>query len=132
MFKPSVSGDIKDALNYYLHQYLHHLGAAGQNCLLNLPDFDDDAYTPVIEYSLTTKAIEADLCADVFVHGTSVSAINDQLRSAWLKVASLTELPTDKLSACLAQIKTQWLHESTDHYHVRFAPPTVGLHYLQI
>lgn len=125
MFKTSLSSEIKDAIKYYLHQYLEHLGAAGQNCLLNLPDFDDDMYTPTIEYSLTTKAIEADLSADVFVHGTSVSAINDQLRNAWLKVASLSSPPSDKLSVCLAEIKTQWLHETTGHYHVRFAPPTV-------
>jgi hypothetical protein len=125
MFKPNLSADIKEALNFYLRKYLDHLNDAGQNCLLNLPDFDDDAYSPVIDYSLTTKAIEEDLSVDVTVFGTSVSTINDQLRNTWLQVASLVHAPSDKLSTCLAEIKTQWLHGTDNHYHIRFAPPTV-------
>jgi hypothetical protein len=110
-----------------LHQYLKHLGAAGQNCLLNLPVFDDDAYTPTIDYSLTTKAIEADLSADVLIHGTSVTEINEQLRSAWLRVASFTQASSNERSTCLAEVKTEWMPRATDHYHVHFAPPTVCL-----
>jgi hypothetical protein len=125
MFKPSLLADIKEALNFYLRKYLDHLNDGGQNCLLNLPDFDDDAYSPVIDYSLTTKAIEEDLSVDVTVFGTSVSTINDQLRNAWLKVASLAHPPSDKLSMCLAEIKTRWLPDTENHYHIRFAPPTV-------
>jgi hypothetical protein len=142
LFRSSLGSDIKVALEFYLHQYLAHLNAAGQNCLLvrhpsvgvlscaytadqNIPDFDDDAYSPVIDYSLTTRAIEEDLSTDITVHGTSVSAINTHLRSAWLKVASLGELPGDKLSVCLAEIKTQWLQGTESHYHIRFGPPTI-------
>jgi hypothetical protein len=62
----------------------------------------------------------------VTVRGTSVSAINAHLRDAWLKVASLTHAPADKLTMCLYELKTQWLGAGTDgHYDIRFAPPTI-------
>jgi hypothetical protein len=34
MFKPSLAGDIKHALEFYLRKYLVQLNDAGQNCLL--------------------------------------------------------------------------------------------------
>jgi hypothetical protein len=57
MFRSKLSHEVKEALKFYLGQYMHFLINGGQNCLLNLPDFDDDSYSPVLEYSLTTKAI---------------------------------------------------------------------------
>jgi hypothetical protein len=103
---------------FYLNKFTHILDQ-------NLPDFDDDAYSPVIDYSLATRAIDEDLSADVTVCGMGVPAINDYLRDTWLSVAALTNLPSDKLSICMAEIKTQWLHGMNSHYHIRFGPPTV-------
>jgi hypothetical protein len=57
MFRPTLSHEVKEALGFYLRQYMDFLNAAGQNCILNLPDFDDDQYSLMIDYSLTTKAI---------------------------------------------------------------------------
>jgi hypothetical protein len=65
------------------------------------------------------------LSADVTVRGMSVSAINAHLRDTWLNVAALSELPSDKLSMCMAEIKTQWLPDMESHYHIRFGPPTI-------
>jgi hypothetical protein len=127
MSRPPLASDTKEALTFYLHQYLKHLAAAGHNCLLNLPAFDDVTNTAPINHSLTTKAIETDLSADVLIHGTSVMEINEQLRSAWLRVASFTHATSNERSACLAEVKTLWMPRATDHYHIHFAHPTVCL-----
>jgi hypothetical protein len=57
MFRHQLLPEVKEALAFYLRQYLDFLNAAGHNCILNLPDFDDDEYALMIDYSLTTKAI---------------------------------------------------------------------------
>jgi hypothetical protein len=62
---------------------------------------------------------------DVFVQGTSVASINTHLRNTWLDIAAFDELPTDKISVCLAELKTEWLQYTESHYHVRFGPPTI-------
>jgi hypothetical protein len=156
MFRPNLADEVKQALKFYLGQYIQFLTDGGQNCLLNLPDFDDDAYSPVIDYSLTTKAIvspvvlaitsydglttfrsqEDELCNDVLVHGNSVEDINEHLRRVWLQVAVLENPPADKFSLLLTEFQSNWLSDSESHFHVHFGPPTVrspstrGLHVL--
>lgn len=128
----SLSHDIKDALSFYLHQYLNFLHGAGHHTLFDLPDFDNDKYSPHIDYSLASTAFDdEELCADISIFGTSVTTINEHLQSRWLHYTSLAgglngPPPADRLSTCLAEIKSTWLSYAPEtHFHIKFAPPKV-------
>ncbi|KAF7328255.1 hypothetical protein MVEN_02565400 [Mycena venus] len=89
MYKPSLSVKVKDALSFYLHEYLHFLRNAGNHVLFNLPDFDDDKFSPKIDYSLVSKALEMEeFCCDT-VHDTNLSEINKYMYEKWLMAAAL-------------------------------------------
>ncbi|KAJ7738254.1 hypothetical protein DFH07DRAFT_1064579 [Mycena maculata] len=125
MCKQSVSTKVKDALAFYLLEYLRFLRSAGNHVLFNLPDFDDDKFSPKIDYSLVSKALEVEeFCCDA-VHDTSLSDINKILYDKWLMAAALGR-PRDLLSICLAEISSTWLNTSIDtHFHIRFGAPQI-------
>ncbi|KAF7354146.1 hypothetical protein MVEN_01102100 [Mycena venus] len=126
MYKPSLSVKVKDALAFYLHEYLHFLRNAGNHVLFNLPDFDDDKFSPKIDYSLVSKALEVEeFCCDT-VHDTNLSEINKYMYEKWLMAAALGR-PRDVLSVCLAEISSTWvMNTSIDtHFHIRFGAPQV-------
>ncbi|KAJ7710708.1 hypothetical protein B0H17DRAFT_1223880 [Mycena rosella] len=126
MYKPSLSVNVKDALAFYLPEYLRFLRSAGNHVLFNLPDFDDDKFSPNIDYSLISKALEVEeFCCDA-VHDTSLDDINKYLYDKWMMAAALGR-PRDVLSICLAEISSAWLmHTSIDTYfHIRFGVPQI-------
>ncbi|KAJ7263473.1 hypothetical protein C8J57DRAFT_1629561 [Mycena rebaudengoi] len=126
MSKPSLSVKVKDALAYYLPEYLRFLRSAGNHVLFNLPDFDDDKFSPKIDYSLVSKALEVEeFCCDV-VHDTNLGDINKYLYDKWMMAAALGR-PRDILSVSLAEISSTWLmHTTVDtHFHIRFGVPQI-------
>ncbi|KAJ7210092.1 hypothetical protein GGX14DRAFT_451427 [Mycena pura] len=115
---------VKDALAFYLFEYLHFLRSAGNHVLFDLPDFDDNKFSPNIDYSLVSTALEVDeFCCDT-VHDTSLSDINKYLYDKWLIAATLGR-PRDVLSICLAEISSTWLMNTSidTHFHIRFGAP---------
>ena len=76
-----LSDGDKEALAAYLRHYMHFLRDAGHHVLFDLPDFDNDKYSPQIDYSSTANAEDISrfsLDSDIF--GVRVSTINDYLR----------------------------------------------------
>jgi hypothetical protein len=59
------------------------------------------------------------------VCGTPIQDINEHLRRAWLKVASMSTLPADKVSMLLVEFQSRWISDMDSHFHVLFSPPTV-------
>jgi hypothetical protein len=119
-------------LFFYVHKYLHLLRDAGHHVFFDLPDFDDDAYSPLIDYSLSTTAAQLDAyCVDIDLHGgVHLSSVNDFLKKSWLKAVAASlgltgPTPADRLSTCLTEIKSIWLPDVQTHFHLKFNPPTV-------
>ncbi|KAJ6541182.1 hypothetical protein DFH09DRAFT_1174690 [Mycena vulgaris] len=126
MYKPSLSTKVMDALAFYLLEYLRFLRSAGNHVLFNLPDFDDDKFSPKIDYSLVSKALEVEeFCCDA-VHDTSISDINKYMYDKWLMAAALGR-PRDVLSICLAEISSTWMMNTSidTHFHIRFGAPQI-------
>lgn len=48
----TLSLDVKDALDFYMKQYLLFLQQSGNHVFFDLPDFDDNKFRPHIDYSL--------------------------------------------------------------------------------
>jgi len=110
-----------------MRSYLEFLERAGHHTLFDLSDFDDDAYSPVIDYSLSCTPQDVDrLCTAEVVHGVDLSQINNFLHKKWLGIATLGQT-NDKLSACLAEISSLWLLSSTieSRFHIKFGAPKV-------
>ncbi|KAJ7651380.1 hypothetical protein FB45DRAFT_820896 [Roridomyces roridus] len=126
-YKPSLPANVKDALTLYMPEYLQFLRSAGNHVLFNLPDFDDDMFSPKINYSLISRALEVEeFCCDV-VHGTSLGEINRYLYGKWLAGAALGR-PKDVLSVCLAEINSSWLPSSSidsTQFHISFGAPQI-------
>lgn len=121
----------QDILAFYVGKYLELLRHAGHHVLFDLPDFDNDQYSPLIDYSLaaTIKEIE-EYCTEVDLHGIHVSTINDHLRKSWLNAVALARgisgaIPADPLTTCLTEIQSIRLPDVQSHFHIRFSPPTV-------
>jgi hypothetical protein len=107
--------------------YLEFLEHAGHHTLFDIPDFDDDKYSPVIDYSLGCTPQDVDrLCSNEVVHGIDLSQINNFLHKKWLSIARLGH-PKDQLSVCMAEISSTWLMNATidSKFHIQFGPPTV-------
>ncbi|KAJ7611201.1 hypothetical protein FB45DRAFT_1037536 [Roridomyces roridus] len=126
-YKPSLPAKVKDALTLYMPEYLQFLRSAGNHVLFNLPDFDDDMFSPNINYSLISRALEVEeFCCDV-VHGTSLGEINRYLYGKWLAGAAMGR-PKDVLSVCLAEINSTWLPSSSidsTQFHISFGAPQI-------
>ncbi|KAJ7246223.1 hypothetical protein C8J57DRAFT_1678479 [Mycena rebaudengoi] len=116
MSKPSLSVQVKDALAFYLLEYLRFLRSAGNHVLFNLPDFDDDKFSPKIDYSLVSKALEVEeFCCDT-VHDTNLGDINKYLYDKWMMAAALGR----------PHGNTWLMHASVDtHFHIRFGVPQI-------
>lgn len=111
-----------------MQSYLDFLEHAGHHVLFDLPDFDDDKYSPTIDYSVSTTLKEVEqLCGDELVHGRDLCEINDFLYKQWLSVARSIDSPKDMVSLCLAEMSSRWLHNAvTEHqFHIRFGAPKV-------
>ncbi|KZT11520.1 uncharacterized protein LAESUDRAFT_274940 [Laetiporus sulphureus 93-53] len=93
----------RDALVFYLSQYLSFLQQARYHVLFSLPDFDDDRYKLTIDYSLMgSQVLDIDeIC------GVSIDKINTYLSSVWLKAAMLVGAEggaADWKDTCLAEL----------------------------
>ncbi|KAJ7243610.1 hypothetical protein B0H12DRAFT_830295 [Mycena haematopus] len=131
-FKSDLPIGTSDSLEWYLKKYLTFLQNAGHHVRFDLPDFDDDKYKSIINYSLVTRALEREeLFASVTVHGVSELKINEFLRETWLDVVCTTQgftggpRATDMLSSCLTEIQSTWVGNLDHHFHIRFGPPRV-------
>lgn len=125
----SVSRDLeggREALGFYLSQYLKLLRNAGNHVLFSLPDFDDDRHRVTIDFSANAQAL-----VDVDeVYGISVEKINTFLSSSWLKAAMLAGgkngPSADRAAISLAEYRSTWvLGESNAHFHVKLGAPRV-------
>lgn len=90
-------------------------------------DFDDDKYSPTIDYSVSTTLEDVEqFCSNEVVHGIDLGDINNFLHKKWLSLARLGH-PADALSICLAEISSAWLlNASIDtKFHIQFGPPKV-------
>lgn len=126
-FTPTQAHSQTEALSFYMNSYLDFLEHAGHHTLFDIPDFDDDKYSPVIDYSLSCTPQDVDrLCSAEVVHGIDLSQINNFMHKKWLSVARLGR-PKDQLSACLAEISSSWLMNSAvdSKFHIQFGPPKV-------
>ncbi|KAI0916987.1 hypothetical protein AcW1_007702 [Taiwanofungus camphoratus] len=117
----------RDALVFYLKQYLELLQNAGNHVLFSLPDFDDDRYRLTIDYSLMGSSL---LDVDE-IHGVPTEKINTYLSSVWLKAAMLVGEPTgqevDWRQTCLAEYRSTStvLVDSDVHFHVKMGAPRI-------
>lgn len=125
----SVSHDV---LTFYVRKYLQLLRKAGHHVLFDLPDFDDDQYSPHIDYSRAITSEEIDYyCADIDIHGVHVNTVNERLRKLWLNAVvsarglSGPAIPADRLSNCLLEIQSIWLPDAQSYFHIDFSPPTI-------
>ncbi|TFY65090.1 hypothetical protein EVG20_g5713 [Dentipellis fragilis] len=114
------------ALTHYLRQhYLSLLQRAGLHVLYSLPDFDNLARTPNIDYSIIAN--RALTTTDIF--GISVADVNTFLRGLWLQAAAhIDEFGTGDDHAAfaafyLAEHRSVWKEDGEDvHFHASFGP----------
>jgi hypothetical protein len=114
-------------MSFYMRSYLDFLEHAGHHVLFDLPDFDDDKYSPTIDYSVSSTLEDVErLCSNELVHGIDPGDLNNFLHKTWLSLARLGH-PKDQLSISLAEISSAWLlNASIDtKFHIQFGPPKV-------
>lgn len=126
-FRPTQPHEDTEALSFYMRQYLQFLENGGSHTLFDIPDFDDDKYSPTIDYSLSSTLADVEQhCTDQIVCGVDLEQVNSFLHKKWLSVARLGH-PADKLSICLAEISSKWvMGASIDaKFHIQFGAPKV-------
>ncbi|PCH40165.1 hypothetical protein WOLCODRAFT_68457 [Wolfiporia cocos MD-104 SS10] len=117
----------RDALAYYMSQYLTFLQSAGNHVLFSLPDFDDDRYRLTVDYTL----MNATLFNVSEIHGISVEQINTYLSSEWLKAAMIIGSATAEITnwrdICAAEFRSYWTldSESEVHFHIKLGAPRI-------
>ena len=125
----SVSRELeggREALAFYLSQYLNLLKSSGNHVLFSLPDFDDDRRRVTIDFSANAQAL-----VDVDeIYGISVEKINTFLSSSWLKAAMLAGgrngPSADRAAISLAEYRSTWvLGDSNVHFHVKLGAPRI-------
>ena len=117
----------RQALAFYLVEYLALLQSAGSHVLFSLPDFDDDRRRLFIDFSSYARSLlDVDEIYDI-----SVEKINTFLSSSWLKAAMLAGgkngPSADRGALSLAEYKSTWsLDESSStHFHVKLGAPRI-------
>ncbi|KZT05942.1 uncharacterized protein LAESUDRAFT_206407 [Laetiporus sulphureus 93-53] len=117
----------KDALVFYLSQYLRFLQDAGYHTLFSLPEFHNSGSRLTIDYSAfgdTTVEVEE-------IYGISVEKINSQLTSAWLKAAIQADdssgQPVIESLTYLVEYRCHTSIEGFPHaqFHIKFGPPRI-------
>lgn len=99
--------------------------------MFDLPDFDNDHYSSLIDYSIATTTHELeDYCLDIDIQGVQTTLVNDYLRKSWLNAVALARgisgpIPADRLSTYLTEIQSTWLPDLQSYFHIRFSPPAV-------
>lgn len=116
----------RQALAFYLSQYLLLLQAAGHHVLFSLPDFDDDRLHVSIDFSTQGQS----LLELEEVYGVSVEKINAFLSSSCLKSAMLAGgrrgPVSDRPALSLAEYRSTWvLNDSPTHFHVKLGAPRI-------
>ncbi|PCH38353.1 hypothetical protein WOLCODRAFT_115316 [Wolfiporia cocos MD-104 SS10] len=117
----------REALTFYLSQYLSFLQQAGNHVLFSLPDFDDDRYRLTTDYSL----MGAHVLAIDEVYGIAVDKINAYLSSVWLKASmlagGLTGQASDWKTTCIAEFRSTWTLDASaeTHFHLKLGAPRI-------
>ncbi|KAL4248925.1 hypothetical protein ABKN59_007566 [Abortiporus biennis] len=95
----------RQALAFYLSQYLKFLNNAGHHVLFSLPDFDDDDFSITMDFSAISKSI------------VTVDEISACSREPSIE---------DRIKASLAEYRSVWVNQDSDiHFHVRMSAPRV-------
>ena len=117
----------RQALAFYLGEYLSLLQSAGSHVLFSLPDFDDDRRRLIIDFSTYARnLLDVDDIYDI-----SVEKINTFLSSSWLKAAMLAggkDGPcADHNALSLAEYKSTWSldENSGTYFHVKLGAPRI-------
>ncbi|EKM50129.1 uncharacterized protein PHACADRAFT_153519 [Phanerochaete carnosa HHB-10118-sp] len=117
----------RQALAFYLSEYLLVLQSAGNHVLFSLPDFDDDRRRLFIDFSTYARSLlDVDEIYDI-----SVEKINTFLSSSWLKAAMLAGgkngPSADHAALSLAEYQSNWsLDESSNtHFHIKLGSPRI-------
>ena len=126
----AIDADTREALKAYLTNYLEFLRRAGNHVYFDLPDFDDDKYTAVIDYSRGCDQDTLDkFCGHIAVQTIDVTQINEQLAKNWAAAQRLLLTNTeDKLRLSLAAFSSQWLTNFSinGHFYIQFRAPRVA------
>ncbi|PSR75858.1 hypothetical protein PHLCEN_2v8772 [Hermanssonia centrifuga] len=113
----------RQALSFYLSQYLQLLDGAGRHIFFSLPNFDDDRLRLSIDFSVASHTL---LDIDK-IQGISSEKINASLSVSWLKAAMLAGsanvTPAEHLAISLAEYRSTWLSHGSDvHFQVKLGP----------
>jgi hypothetical protein len=79
----SLAPAAKDALVFYLKEYLRFLKHAGHHIMYSLPDFDDDYKRLRIDYSELRAGDIKGYATDAEVWGISIEWINQFVNARW-------------------------------------------------
>ena len=135
MYNPdeSLSADVKDALRYYMDEYLKLLENAGNHVFFDLPDFDDNKHRPVSNYALLHNP-----SLDVLIkkHSEDVKLLGELECSLlskfydmhWVAHSSQrNEQSWGKHDICLAAICSDWIigSETQKNFFITFNKPII-------
>ena len=135
MLKPddTVAVEAKEALGWYMRQYLSFLQTSGNHVMFDLPDFDDNRYRPRIDYPLIRTA-DIDYLRKLVLHDIKIfdkvdSALISQFYNMhWQNACGKRNGPAwGSLELCLATISSDWIIGPSieEHFFINFKSPTV-------
>lgn len=130
-----LSIDLKDALGFYLTQYLTFLQTSGNHVLFDLSDFDDDKRRPTIDYALIhndeTEPLIKSRSEEIKLLGNLECIILSKFYDMhWVTQSSLrNEQSWATLDICLATICSDWLVSSGSqlkhNFFINFNKPII-------
>lgn len=123
-----IDGPGRDAMRFYLAQYLHFLENTRHNVYYSLPTFGLGEHNSLlIDFSSLVKSLPE----VPEVHGVPTAYISKTLTRTWLKTAMLASgnqdlQPSEYGAVSLAEYRSIWsIHDGGLRFHVRFNPPEI-------
>ncbi|EKM51546.1 uncharacterized protein PHACADRAFT_102478 [Phanerochaete carnosa HHB-10118-sp] len=129
----SLGPEVKDALKFYMDQYLNFLKMSGSHILFDLSDFDSDLDRSKSNYSLIrTREV------DVLLHNIyedlrllnkfGCDVLAQFYKAQWMAASALRNAANwGNLKMCLGTICSDWIvgSEVESHFFINFDTPTV-------
>lgn len=136
MYSPdqSLSADLKEALRFYMKQYLCLVESAGNHVFFDLPDFDDNKHRPVSNYALIhdqgLDALRKEHSEDIKLLGElECSLLSRFYDMYWLTHSSQRSSVEawGTLEICLATICSDWIigSEMQKNFFINFNKPII-------
>lgn len=136
MYSPdqSLSAGLKDALRFYMQQYLLLLESAGNHVFFDLPDFDDNKHRPVSNYALihneSIDMLRKEHSEDIkLLDELECSLLSKFYDIHWVAHSSQrnNEAAWGSLDICLATICSDWIigSETQKNFFINFNKPII-------